>query len=511
MADQKIKTIRTFYGGIIRDEKSKVNGASSNIEELDIFTNADYIQAEQIFSSDSLPATTEVYSYDSDSSGTVYGYGKNTSNSAVRIVSVASGGADNPGSFATLMTSADTTNLAYKISPIAFHRTTESVTDYLYYLTRVTTTVILKRCRIDGTNEATVGTLTGLDGTDDRVSFKKMFGELIITNGKYVAKVDKDGSFTNDAFLLPSDWNIVDMIPVSDVCLILARYVDKSVNYCKGYWWDLTSASQVDDSFNVPSGGPQWIYNHQENVLMMCAINGKARFFQLSGAYPGAVPQELPGIELRNVGVEADQQPVSSSKMIAEKDKVLYFSVFKTDKTGIYALGRLDQDKPRGLILSKRFSTTSYALHSPTGLFILGPNYYGAFSDNGTASTVRCESNNSPSRSSSGIYESIVIDDDIPHSNKDFESIYISCQPAPASTDVNVSVAFDYGSYAEIFRPDGTSLATTSALQGEFKIKAGKQKKVIKVKMEIVSATTSSPKVTAVGIKMVNQGIPAPK
>lgn len=508
--EQKIKTIRDFFAGIIRDEKSKIVGAASNIEELDIFTNRDYIQAEQIFTADALPATTEIYSYASGPDSTVYGYGKETGASKVRIVSVASGGADNPGALATLFTSADATNLAYKISPLVFHRTTEAVTDWLYYITKASSTILLRRVKTTGADEATVGTLTGLDGTDDRLSMKVLFGELIITNGKKMAKVDKDGTFTEDAFTLPNDWVAVDFIAVSDVCVILSRYLDKSVNYCKGYWWDLTSTTQVDDSFNIPSGGPQWIYNHQEEVLMLCAINGKARFFKLSGAFPGAVPQEMPGIELTNVGLEADQTPVSSSKMVAEKDKVLYFGLYKTDKTGVYALGKLDSDKPRALILSKRFHTSDYSLHIPTGLFILGPNFFGAYSDNGTATNTRCESRNSPNRSSQGIYESIVIDDDSPNTDKKFEGIYVSTQPLPASTDVDVSAGVDYGSYTEIFRGDGTSLNTTSALQGWFLIKFSKQNKVIKIKLKLISATTSSPKVTAVGVKMVKQKVPAP-
>src|SRR3990167_2917841 len=224
MGEEKLKVIKTFYGGIIRDEKSKIKGAASNIEELDILSNADYFQAEQIFSSDSLPASSELYAYDSGPDGTAYGYGKETSGIKVSLFSVASGGADNQGAWATLFTSADTDDLAYKISPIVFHRTTEAQTDYLYYITKNSTTIKLWRYNITGASEAIVGTLTGLDGTGDRVSFKKMFGELIITNGKFLAKVDKDGVFTNDAFTLPNDWISVDMIPVSDVCIILARY-----------------------------------------------------------------------------------------------------------------------------------------------------------------------------------------------------------------------------------------------------------------------------------------------
>jgi len=511
MGEKKLKVIKTFYGGIVRDEKSKINGAASNLEEIDIFTNADFIQAEQIFSSDSLPASTEAYAYTSGPDDTVYAYGKETSGNKVRLLSVATGGADNPVAFATLFTSADADDLAYKISPIVFHRTTEAQTDYLYYLTKNSTTIKLWRYNISGASEAEVGTLTGLDGTDDRVSMKVMFGEIIIANGKYIAKVDKDGVFTNDAFTLPNDWIAVDMIPVSDVCLILARYLDNKVNFCKGYWWDLTATVQVDDSFNLPAGGPQWIVNYQETIMMLCAINGVARFFALSGAYPGSLPQELAGITLDNIGTEVDQQPISSSKMVAEKDKILYFGLYKSDKTAVYALGRLDADKPRALCLSKRFATSDYSLHKPTALAIVGPNFYGAYDDNGTASTVRCETKNSPSRSANGIYESVIIDDDSPHMDKSFEAVFVSTKPLGASTDVNVSIAYDYGNYAEIFRDDGTSLNTTSAVQGQFNSTTGKKKKVAKVKLQLVSATTTSPIVTAIGIRLTTQQMPAPK
>lgn len=515
MATDKLKIIKAFYGGIIRDKKSRINGAAYNIEELDIFSNADYVQAEQIFSSDSMPASTEVYTYCSDAAGTVYGYGKETSGSKVRIVSVATGGADAPGAFSTLMTSADTSNLSYKISPIEFHRTTESPTDYLYYITKNGTTISLKRCRIDGSNEATVGTLTGLDGTNDRLWMKVIFGTLLIGNGRYIAGVDKDGVFTEKYFTLPSFWEAVDICQIGTRGLILARHVDASKNYCTGYWWDLIAStdsdvSGFDDYVMFPHGGPQWIFNQQETVFVFCAIAGKARVFQMS-AYAGSVPVELPGIDISNIALESDQTPISAPYMVGVKDKVLYFGLNKTDKTGVYALGRLDADKPWAFILSKRFATTNYANHIARGLLISGPNYYGAFSDNGTASNVRCASRNSPNRSSSGIYESIDIDDDSPSANKDFKAVYLSTEPMPSGTDLNCYVSVNYGSYAEIFRADGTSLNTTSAVQGEFKITNGTQKKAIKIKVELVSSGTNSPKMNTVGLKMASQKVPAPK
>lgn len=515
--EEKLKIINAFYAGMIRDDKSKITGASSNLEEVDIFSNADYIQAEQILSSDALPATTEVYAYTSDTAGTVYGYGKETAGSKVRIVSVATGGADDPSTFATLSTSADATNLAYAVSPIQYFKTTEATPNWLYYCTKTAGGVVtLFRQKTDGTGEASVGALTGLSGSFDRISMKVIAATLHITNGGSIATVDQDGVFTNAAFNLPLDWISVDLAPVGTVALILARPSDRSINATKGFWWDLVPVAEseydgYDDSFEISVGGAQWITNYKERVILFCAINGKGRFFILNGAFQGSVPQELPGVILTSVATETSAQPISPAKSVCTKDKILYFGVFKTDKTGIYALGQLDDDKPQALLLSKRFSTTDYSLHKPTALFILGPNYYACYVDNGTASTARCESNNSPSRSSSGIYETVYFDDGAPNTDKKFEGIFVATQPIPASTDVNCFAALDYGSYAEIFRGDGTSLNTTSALQGKFNVKASNHNKVIKAKIQLVSSGTSSPKVTALGFKFIKQAQPGNK
>src|SRR3990167_10921839 len=115
------KIISLFYSGIQRDEKSKVIGGAFNMEEIDPFANKDYIQAEQINSADAMPASTEIYAYATGDDDTVYGYGKRTdAGNQVRLVSVASGGTDNPGSFANLATSTDATNIATLVSDLKF-------------------------------------------------------------------------------------------------------------------------------------------------------------------------------------------------------------------------------------------------------------------------------------------------------------------------------------------------------------------------------------------------------
>lgn len=497
-----IKVLKEFFGGITRDDKSAIPGTAFNVEELDIFGNKDFIQAEQIFSAYALPATTEAYAFTAGPDDTVYAYGKETAGSKVRILSVATGGASNPGTFSTLFTSADATNLATIISDCKFFKTSETAGGYIYYITNASGTILLKRYSITGAAEATVGTLTGLDGSFDRPTMIVMFGELFVCNGNKIAKVDKDGTFTNAAFTLPTEWEAIDMIPVSDVAIILAKNTNRLVNESRGFWWDLTSSATFDDQFVLPVGGPQWIFNHKETIKICCAINGTARFFQMSGAFPGAVPIELPGMVLTNVAAETSTQPISMHKMVSTKDKILYFGLYKTDKTGIYAIGQLDNDKPIALILSKRFSTSDYSLQTPTALMIQGPNFYGAYGENGTATAVICKSNNTPTRSSQGVFESIWEDMDAPFQDKELTRAYISSYPLGTSTSLDLYVASDYSSsYTQIKRADNTIFNTANGVLGFFRPAAFLNKKVYRTKVLFTSSTSTSPKLTAIGLR----------
>ncbi|MEO0075982.1 MAG: hypothetical protein ABIK31_07800, partial [candidate division WOR-3 bacterium] len=333
----KTKIINIFYGGMIRDDKGGSLGAFSNVEEVDIFTNKDYIQAEQIMDLDTAPSGTELYSFTADENGTVYAYGKETTGGKVVIASVSSGGSDNPGSFSTLFTSSDSTNLATILSPIQFHKTSETGNNFLYYVAGSGSTWKLKRLRIDNTTESEVGTLSGLGSSFNRPIIKRFFGELYILHGQYIARVDDDGVFTEKAFTLPNSMVAIDIIPVSDIAIVLARNSNRFVNESYGYWWDLESSFQFDDQFTIPMGGPQWIYNFREKIIVFCAINGIGKFFQLSSPNPGAQVIELPNRILRNIADEESDFPISSPTILSQKDGVLYFGVYKKDKTGISA------------------------------------------------------------------------------------------------------------------------------------------------------------------------------
>jgi len=514
------------WGGIVRDDKSRLAGGAFNIEELDVYENADFVRPAQIFTADEMPAGTKVYAYTGDNADNVWGYGEETTGNKVRIVKVTSGGSDNPGAFATAITSSDATNLVYKASPIQYFRQDETGTNFLYYVTKATNTVRIARYNItenreemyNGTAWVIKGTpgaetiLSGLNGSFDRITMKVIFGELYITNGQFIAKVDKDGVFTEKAFTLPNGYEAVDLIEVSDVCIILSRNVNRLINESKGFWWDLVSQLQVDDSFDLPMGGPQWIVNHKETIKIFCAQNGYGRMYQLSGAFPGAVPVEIPGIKITNVGVDTTDEPISSSKMVAKFDNVLYFGLKKTDKTGVYAIGQLDSDKPTALTLAKRFATTDYATHVPTALFMQGPNFYGAYRvTTGTDMTVRCETNNNPARSSQAVYESIILDAEDPTKDKTVERAYLTSYPIPASCGLSLFIAPDYGNYTEVKRPDNTIFNSASGLLGFFRPQAFANKKVFRVKVTFTSNNTDAPKLTSIVLKLKVQDAEATK
>ena len=533
MAKQESGTIERliskFFGGITRDEKSRIIGSCFNCEEIDIFKNADYIEAEQINSADSMPTETEIYAYAAGDNDVIYGYGQKTTATVgtVRIVETdnADGGSDNPSAFVALFTSSDTTNLATLISDLKFLRTTEaSNPTSLYYIKGTSTTWYLVRYNIGANEEQVWGEsswaagavgantqLTGLDGSFDRPTMKVIFGEFYICNGQYIAKVDKDGVLTEKKFTLPKEWEAVDIIGVADIFLILCRNKNRLANYSKGFWWDGISDSQFNDSFSLPNGVPLWIVNHQERIKIACASNGGAatttngvlRFFQLSGAFPGAVPVELPGIALPNIQAEASTQPISSPKMVAEKDKILYFGLYKNDKTGIYALGQLDADKPNALILSKRFTTSAsdYSTHKPTALHIQGPNYYAAYYNGSANVNARCESNNSPNRSSDAVYESVFIDEGDARIDKTFQEVGVLTKPLAASTTITLSVAKNYGSYSTVTRPNATNFTGTNAMLGLFL--PGVKGKVLQIRIAFTSSGVNSPKITGIYYKIL--------
>jgi hypothetical protein len=491
-------------------------------------------------SSSTYPQTqTEITAYTGDDNDNVWGYGAASDDDSVELYKLTTGGADDPGQFALVQISPDVTNTAFAQSPLQFFKTSEA--SALYYLKKNGSTISLARYDIDNDTEdiwsgsawtnqpspspspspsaspsasggesGTVPSssqLAGLTGTDDRYFMRVEFGELYIGNGNYIAKVEADGTFTAQAFQLPLEYEAVDITFVSDVGLILARNINKNANFCKAFWWDLTSEVQFDNQITIPHGGPQWIMNFKERLYCLTAQNGVATFYS-SAASPGVPLQQVPGMQLKNVAAETSTQAVSSQKMVSVKDGVLYFGLNKTDKTGIYAIGQMDENKPVALVLAKRFDTTDYSRHVPVALHTQGPNFYASYVDNSAFKHSRCESNNSPNRSSQAVYESVYFDEGDATKEKDLLAAYVTCQQQPTGTFIKLSTKADYGSFVQCFLEDGNTMSTAGRVLGVFKPKSVPGK-THQFKLEVVANGANSPKITGLAYVVRMMDTPA--
>jgi hypothetical protein len=495
----KTKIITNFWGGITHTDKSDVVGVMTNIESVDVYANKDYVQAEQVMIADtSVPASTEVYSFDIAKNDTLYAYGKATASSNnARIIQITTASVDNPGDWATLFTSTSA-DVAKSTSPIGVHEVTEGGNQrtYLYYISG--TAILKKYGPIESSPaEATVGTLSGLDGTDDKPWMLRAFGELYIGHGQFIAHIDDEGTYTEKKFTLPNGWESISASILSDTMLILCRNFNPLVNSSMVYQWDMSASTQFDDSIVIPMGGPQWIFNHKEATRVCCAINGELRLYQLSGSFPVETHR------MYNVRADATTQNVSPNASVSQKNGILYFGVYKTDKCGIYAIGQVNENKPFALTLNRRFEeVSSYATHAPRGLFIAGPNFFASYADNGTNEVSRCEGNNTPNRSSNAVIETLWIDDERPINKKQLIRAYIKAYPLATNTALTLSIATDYSaSYTQVNRPDNSIFNTLNGLLGFFRPSSFNDKFAFKAKVAFTCATTTSPKLQLVGLR----------
>jgi hypothetical protein len=213
-------------------------------------------------------------------------------------------------------------------------------------------------------------------------------------------------------------------------------------------------------------------------------------------------------MELSNVASETATQEISSPKMMATKDNVLYFGLYKTDKTGVYAIGNLDEDKPTALVLAKRFDSTDYSRHIPIALHTQGPNFYASYEDNGAFKHARCESNNSPDRSSQAVYESVIFDEGDPTKNKDIVGLYVMTKPLTSGTTVRAYVKSDYGSWTQVLQEDGITFSSATKLLGNFRGKS-LTGKTHQLKFELISSGVNSPIVTGLAYVVRTADLPA--
>lgn len=361
-----------------------------------------------------------------------------------QILKKANSSSTSPGSWSHLYKS--TTILVSSTTGIGWHKW-DAATEWLYVVTGLdsATTRTVYRVKTDGTGPtstdsgATTMTLTGLNGSFDRFPKIRIDGELFIGSGQTIVKIDSTGVFVPATFTIPNGWTCVSFAPLGDNLAILAKSVEAGNNTSKVFFWDLTATTGVLDEVTIPMGGPQIVVNHNEYLRVMAAKNSVFRAYQLNGKVPVRTHQ------LTNIAIETDTQPICPDNTKFLRDNIVYFGLWKTDKSGIYAIGQADDAKPLAMVLSKRFNTSDYSLHKPFAAFPSGPNLYASYDDNGTKTMMKIEGS-SPTRSSNAVYESILVDASSPESAKEWPGFLLVAKPIPASCNIKVDARTDNAS-----------------------------------------------------------------
>jgi len=539
MADSvQLNRIQNFYGGISTNDKDKVVGVCSNIEEMDIFSNVDYMEPNTIFGVDAT-ITRQITGYtigdmnDITVGGTLYALGRTVDATPLaQIWRKTSADSISPSAWVAVKTSAYNSNLQ---SPIAWHRVTVPSDDavlgvghvdgivrsgstatfttlfnhglttnniiaitvsgvdqveyngtfkgtvtgvktitytvsgtpvtpattilaggitvsyaFLYYVTgiqQLTRAEITDSTSPAAFSEATVSiadadhvsnpmVLSGLGAANNRIPMCRYNGELFIGHGRYIAKVATDGVIETYALTLPNGWEAISLAPYAHNMAILARNIAPGTNNCKIYYWDLANTTGFIDESVITMGGPQIIINFNESLWAICAINGSLNTYRIQDKLPVLVHV------LDDISLETNTQAIIPDATKFVKDKAFYFGLWKTDKSGLYAIGQVEPGKPYALVLAKRFHTSDYSKHKPYAAISVGDNWYASFDDNTTASVAKAEGT-SQVRSSNAIYETIWLDLNSPETPKTWEGFLIGTKVLPANCQILVDAKVD--------------------------------------------------------------------
>jgi hypothetical protein len=480
------KVYSQFAGGLQRDDKSAIAGGGLAIEELDILENANFVRPAQVFSADAtVPANQAFHSYCEDPLlGTGYAVGgDNNGNTYAQVFYNTAIGTPTASGWTSVGSNAPL--VANPISGSAVHYEIESgattPTLAVYFITGQN---VVTRYTASGNIATTVWTLSTLTSNMGHISFREINTITYIAAGNYISTIDPGSTstgpnFNEKAFALPTGYVAIDICQAGQYYFILAETSDLISNKSVIFIWDGVSP-QYTDQIPVPMGGPQWIYNFKQTVTICCTAGGKMKLFYLNAPTVGALCKAYPNIQIQNVqlpnqtlwiGATGNHGvnwvvPVSPSKSVFVKDDILYFALWKFDKTALYALGQLDSKSPFALWLAKRFSTADYSQMVPFAAYCFGQKIFAAFQTGyftqGTNATncAICDPAIA-NRSSQAIFTSTWDDDGEPMNPKDLIRAYMQSYPIPRGCSLQLNFAFDYGTTYTTMVQAGNSIMNT--------------------------------------------------
>jgi len=428
-----------FFGG---HSKFYSDGLSKyrvyNTEDLDIFSNPNYVQPSIIFQDDNITGITDITGFTLSSKGYLYALGKNGSGKAVVYYKTTPTGSS-PSSWTLKFTSANSP-ATQGYSPITAFITEEggATKEYLYYHTGSGTLSRYGDLNGTPTETASFGTLSGLT-TDDRLVHLIFSGDLFIGNGGYIARVTRQGNFVDKSFTLPTGLRVVDMVPMiltsgGSYIAVLCKDTNNPTQ-SQVILTDTFSSSGVIAKVRVPLAKPQWIQQVGTNYLIG-GVNPNNQFEIY--AMTGLIISDAPVFIIPDVSYDLSR-PVSPITTKYTSTNTFLFGIEGTKKSGIYAIGEPLEDQ-LAISMMHRFNTSYYGNHRPLAFIAINDAKYVSYYDgNDEQYYVRIANQKNPTYSSQAILETLLYTGDSPYFDKSWNILQVGLQPLPSLCSISVS------------------------------------------------------------------------
>jgi hypothetical protein len=487
-----------FFGGNSKFASEGLNKFRIyNGEDIDIFSNPDYVIPSITFQDDNIQNITKVSGFALRSNGYLYALGQDSTPKAVIYYKETPSGT-NPTSWTEVLVSNNAPAIQ-GYSPLTIFTSTESGTakTYLYYHT--STNKLSRYGNFEGTptETASFGTLSGLT-TNDRLSHIVYNGELFIANGNYVARVSSQGNFVDKSFTLPSGLRAIDMIPMvltsgGDYMAVLCQDTNNPTQ-SQVVIWDMVSTAGAMAKIAVPLAKPQWIHK-LGNTFFVGGVNPNNQFeiYIMQGLIVAVTPLFV--IQGVNYTLTRPVSPVTTKYSVTN---TLLFGL-EGSKSGMYAIGAPMEDQ-FSLVLAKRFDTTYYANHQPYGYTAINDAEYVSFYDaNNSAYKVKIANGQIPVRSSKAIIETLLYDANYPYLDKTWQILEVGLQPLTNLTSLTFEARENtVDTYKPICSNNVISLANT---ENQTFVLEGFSGKVIQLKISFTSSGNSCPKLKWIALK----------
>ncbi len=388
--------IKGFRGGIADDAYKGVAGAFRFGYGLDIRNGADTLKCNQALEKDSGSVVTDlILFFVPASNGKLYGFG-NTGNIYSK---------DTPAS-AWVLRYTDPDGKIMGASEYTNNNGSGSYVPYLYWATETK----LKRIPFSGSFPGGVETFGTLNGDPAWHTMTIAVGVLQICDGRYIALVDYEGNFNNQALDLIAGNRTKTLLPQDQIAIIGSTKGDK-IEEGWLWTWDKQQPSWILRRMIAEKGVNAMIQT--DFIMVQAGISGGLYYWDTVNILRF---KAFPGGGWVNPGAAANLKGVA------------LMGVTGSDKCGLYSYGRLSKNEPYSMNLEYVPSHGKLTGVEIGAVTVYGDQPFASWKDGSTYGVDTVD----PDNKADARYEGLVFDAGEPELQKGFRHIKLLTKPLPS-------------------------------------------------------------------------------